>query len=282
MSEKPLVTVLITAYNNPGYLYLAIRSALSQDYGNLEVLVVDDGSDPRLESTVSRIGDQRVRYHFMLHRGLPFGLIRGMETARGDYVAILDHDDLLTANSIARRAAILDADGGVSFVYGDINYINSEGQVYSRQDFKTYTGYADFLHAILASPVGPVKHSGIMFRRECVLAVGNYNPAYKALYDNELLLRLAKKYPFAHVKETVLNYRTHKSNATKVCRMRLEGIRSEFRFINIHVEKASRRMLYRIRSVTNNLAKVLFEGFFFLKPRWLLRILGSPGSPPSL
>jgi len=275
MSAKPLVTVLITAYNNPGYLYPAIQSALSQDYNNLEVLVVDDGSDPKLESTVSRAGDRRVRYLYMHHQGLPFGLIRGMEAAAGDYVAILDHDDLLTANSITRRAAILDGDARVSFVYGDINYINSSGQIYSRQDFKTYSGYADFLHAILASPVGPVKHSGIMFRREHVLAVGNYDPSYKALYDNELLLRLAKNYPFAHVKEAVLNYRTHKSNATKVYRMRLEGIRSEFRFINIHVEKVVKRFSYRVRAVLINLGKVLFEMPSFRKSRWIFRLLGS-------
>jgi cellulose synthase/poly-beta-1,6-N-acetylglucosamine synthase-like glycosyltransferase len=100
-SADVLVTVLITAYQTrPEHLREAVISALDQRVPNLDVLVVDDGSAPPLRDLVSALGDARVRYHRMEHRGLPHALIEGMARARGRYVAILDHDDRLTPDSL--------------------------------------------------------------------------------------------------------------------------------------------------------------------------------------
>src|SRR5438552_10684660 len=105
-----LVSVIMPVYNGERYLAAAIRSVLAQTYTAAEVIVVDDGSTDDSAEIVHKFGTA-VRYESQLHRGSPdASRNRGVELARGEYLAFLDQDDLWTNNKLELQVAAATAD----------------------------------------------------------------------------------------------------------------------------------------------------------------------------
>ncbi|NQV09497.1 glycosyltransferase [Candidatus Woesearchaeota archaeon] len=272
--KEPLVTVLITAYNGNKYINEAIDSALNQNYQNLEVLIVDDGSEPPAKNNINRIDDSNVRYIYMEHKGLPHGLIKGVEEAKGEYIAVLDQDDVLTDDSISKRAEALRQDKTLGFVYGNINYINEEGNIYLSQYFKHFEFSEDFIKALLVSLIGPLKHSGIMFRKECINDVGNYDPNLPAEFDNDLIIKIAKKYDFKQINDIVVNYRTHTNNTSSLANHRAEGLKHKLTLIEKYSDSTIEKIKYDIGATIICFAKILYERFSSKKPKILFDLAG--------
>ena len=95
MSEQPLVSVVIATYNMGQYLPLAIDSVLNQSWSNLEVVVIDDGSQDDTPEQMTRYEkDTRVRYFPTENRGQPQAKNKGLQESKGDFIAFCDADDL--------------------------------------------------------------------------------------------------------------------------------------------------------------------------------------------
>jgi glycosyltransferase involved in cell wall biosynthesis len=108
-----LVSVVIATYNWSSVLAHAVSSALRQTYPNLEVIVVGDGCTDDSEEVVRLIGDQRVRWENLPtnsgSQSAPNS--RGLELARGEYVAYLGHDDLWHPEHLAHLVAAIESSG---------------------------------------------------------------------------------------------------------------------------------------------------------------------------
>ncbi|MBP0598385.1 glycosyltransferase family 2 protein [Herbaspirillum sp. LeCh32-8] len=114
MQDKGLVSVIIPTWNRERDLAHAIRSALTQTYRNLEVLVCDDGSTDTSRDLVEQIGDARVRWIEGAHAGLPsVPRNRGMRAARGEWIAFMDSDDTWLEDKLARQLVRMSAAGGM-------------------------------------------------------------------------------------------------------------------------------------------------------------------------
>lgn len=259
MSSQPLVTILITAYNTrPSYLNEAVESAVNQDYPNLEVLLVDDGSKPRLDSLLNKKDHPRLRFDYMEHRGVPHGLIRGVEGSRGEYIAILDHDDVLTEGSIRSRVERMEREK-VGLVYGDVEQIDKEGKVHCSTRFKTYSDVSDFVRAVLASPFFPLAHSGAMFNKEVVVKVGNYDRNLNSVFDNDLHIRVAREAGISHLPEIVARYRTHENNLTLSVDYRMKGLKNSILLIDKYVDTPLDRFYLKNKITLITLAKILLR-----------------------
>lgn len=106
----PRVTVLTTLYNKGPYVEEAVRSALASTFTDIEVLVVDDASTDDGPDRVAAIGDPRIRLvRSPVNTGRPAAANRGFAEARGEYIAILDADDLMHPERLAEQVAFLDA-----------------------------------------------------------------------------------------------------------------------------------------------------------------------------
>ena len=110
-----LVSVIIPAFNAAAYLGEAIRSALTQDFPEIEILVIDDGSADDTLSVAGQFGEA-VRIIAASHRGLAAARNRGISEARGGLLLHLDADDVLTEGSISARVKIFNS--GVDIVVG--------------------------------------------------------------------------------------------------------------------------------------------------------------------
>ncbi len=101
MKKSPLVTILINNYNYADFLDKAIASALSQDYTNKEVVVIDDGSQDDSHKIIRKYGDN-VRSVLKENGGQASTFNTGLEVCRGEIVCFLDADDTFTAEKVSR------------------------------------------------------------------------------------------------------------------------------------------------------------------------------------
>ena len=113
LRETPLVSVLIPTYNWSSVLAYSVRSALAQSYPALEIVVVGDACTDDSEEVVRGIGDPRVRWdNLPVNSGSQSAPNnRGLELARGRYVAYLGHDDLWRRDHVARLVAAVQRSG---------------------------------------------------------------------------------------------------------------------------------------------------------------------------
>ena len=91
--DSPLISVIIPTYNRAALLCEAIDTVLSQTYTNTEIIVIDDGSTDETTAAVQKYGD-RVRYTRRPNAGVNAARNLGLKQARGEFVALLDSDDL--------------------------------------------------------------------------------------------------------------------------------------------------------------------------------------------
>ncbi|BCB84828.1 glycosyltransferase family A protein [Phytohabitans suffuscus] len=105
--------MLMPVYNAADYIAAAIGSVLRQTYQDLELLVVDDGSTDRTEAVVAAITDRRLRVLPRPRGGIVAALNAGIGAARGELLARMDADDIMTPDRLARQVAYLDRRPGV-------------------------------------------------------------------------------------------------------------------------------------------------------------------------
>jgi glycosyltransferase involved in cell wall biosynthesis len=112
----PLVSVVMPAYNCAAFVAEAIESALAQDYPNLEILVVNDGSTDDTASVLSRFAD-RIHVIDVPNGGPARARNTGLEQARGDYIAFLDADDVWIPGKLAAQVEHLQSHPEVGVCY---------------------------------------------------------------------------------------------------------------------------------------------------------------------
>lgn len=124
VSRRPRVSAVIPVYNGEAYLREAMESVLAQDYRDLELIVIDDGSTDGSADIARSFGD-RVRYHYQPNAGLSAAQNAGVAQARGAYIAYLDCDDLWVPHKTSRQVAVLDRDPQVDLVFGQVEQFYS-------------------------------------------------------------------------------------------------------------------------------------------------------------
>lgn len=119
MAEQPLISCIVPVFNGERYLWEALESIFAQTYRPIEVLVVDDGSTDGTGAVAASYGS-RLRYLWQPNAGPAAARNRGLEAARGEFVAFLDADDLWHPEKLARQMARFAArpglDGSVAHV----------------------------------------------------------------------------------------------------------------------------------------------------------------------
>jgi cellulose synthase/poly-beta-1,6-N-acetylglucosamine synthase-like glycosyltransferase/spore germination protein YaaH/peptidoglycan/xylan/chitin deacetylase (PgdA/CDA1 family) len=122
---QPVVTVLIPAYNEESVIVDTVRSALASNYANMEILVIDDGSQDRTADLVRRNfgGDRRVRLLTQPNQGKPTALNCGLSEARGEVIVSIDADTMVDREAVPRLVRHF-ADPKVAAVAGNVKVIN--------------------------------------------------------------------------------------------------------------------------------------------------------------
>lgn len=119
MENKLLVSVIIPVYNCERYIAKAIESVLSQTYRPIEIIVVDDGSTDGSAEVVKAFGSS-VHYCYQANNGIGAARNKGINLARGNFLAFLDADDLWVEDKLMQQMAVFDNDSSLDIVFGHI------------------------------------------------------------------------------------------------------------------------------------------------------------------
>ena len=182
----PRVSAIIPTYNRKAFVLEAIESVLAQTYKDYELIVVDDGSDDGTAEALKQYGE-RIRYVYQRHGGVSTGRNRGLELARGEFIAFLDSDDLWLPKKLQMQVAFMDANPQAQICYTDEIWIRRGVRVNPRKKHAKYSGwiYPYCLPLCIISP------SSALMRRDIFAEVGSFDPAFPVCEDYDLWLRVA-------------------------------------------------------------------------------------------
>ncbi len=202
MPDKPLVSIAIPVYNQAEYVAASVESVLSQNYPNVELIVLDDGSTDATCEVLARYADRcRVESHSNV--GQAATLNRGWGRARGDILSYLAADDTLAPEAVSKAVRALLAHPDVVMTYGDFDLIDPSSRFIRRVRAPEYDYHA--LAVDLICLPGP----GVFIRRTALEAAGPWNANLRQVPDFEYWLRLGLQGPFLHVPEVLASYRVH-------------------------------------------------------------------------
>lgn len=208
------VSTVIPAFNAANYIADAIGCVLAQSHGDVEVVVIDDGSTDNTAAIASQI-DKRVRCLRQPNRGLSAARNRGIEESTGEFVAFLDADDMWAPTKLEKQLALLDCNASIGVVHTDSCRLMQS------------TGHIDEFPANRHEFVGkcwiPLWHgnrigvSSVMVRRSVLQEYGCFDEEIRrpTAQDYDLWLRLARHVEFGFVPEPLHIARYHETNASR-------------------------------------------------------------------
>lgn len=230
----PPVTVLMTVYNGSTYLPQAVESVLNQTFTDFEFLIIDDGSTDESVACIRSYGDSRIRLVCNeSNLGQAGSLNRGLELARGKYIARMDQDDICLPDRLQKQVDFLDRRPDITVVATWIYMIDSDGRKTGPWGVKM-DDYGTFVSSLLMAQGCPFCHPSIMFRREAVSHVGGYDETFAPCEDFELWVRLAmSQYKACIIPEPLLMFRLHKEqqSLTKMDAQRRKNRRAREKMI---------------------------------------------------
>jgi glycosyltransferase involved in cell wall biosynthesis len=212
----PRVTLGIATYNRHDYLAEAIRSALDQDFADLEVLVVLDGTtNPKTDGVLASFADEprlRVVRH-ETNRGIAAAYNTFVSEGRGELIAMIGDDDLCLPGRIRRQVEIFDRHPDTGVVHGDAIVIDSDGRQTGVWPSAEFTPSA-LIQAFFRSHNHIVDPSRMVHRR-VYEAVGGYDDRYPLANDFEFFLRAGRQFRFRHVPGgPLVAIRRHEANTS--------------------------------------------------------------------
>ncbi len=183
-------TILLAAHDRLEFLKEAVASALAQRWPEFEVLVVDDGSGPETARWLDEAAraDPRLRVVHQENAGVGAARANGVSAARHARVVILDSDDTLRDDSLARIDAFFRAHPDTDLVYCDHDQLLPDGRVEVSR-YPEFPSNAALLRATLLRPRVPFKHSGMAYARDVALALGGYDTKIGIKVDVDFFLR---------------------------------------------------------------------------------------------
>lgn len=208
MADAPLVSIVIPVYNGSNYLAQAINSALAQTYSNIEVIVVNDGSqDGGKTEAVALSYGARIRYFAKANGKVSSALNHGIRHMRGSYFSWLSHDDIYYPNKIAEQIQLVQAQGlENAILYSDYDGIDSASQFIANSTQDHDRLIKKPLYGILQIAI---HGCSVLVPRACLDQVGLFDETLYAVQDYDMWFRLAQRFRFVHMPHTLIAVRSH-------------------------------------------------------------------------
>lgn len=197
---SPRISVVMSVYNGERWLREAVESVLGQPLGDLELLVIDDGSTDGTAGILAGYRDARLAVIRQPRAGLTVSLNRGIRRTQASLVARLDADDVALPERFARQVAFLDAHPEVALLGTGCHDVDPQGRM-----LRTYCppeADAEIRRALVR--FNPFVHSSVMVRRDALERVGFYDESLPVAQDYDLWVRLSRVTRLANLPEPLV------------------------------------------------------------------------------
>ncbi len=206
----PLVSVIIPNYNYARYLSEAVESVINQTYTNVEIVVVDDGSQDDSKEILDSYG-KRINSIFQQNQGVAAARNNGVKVSGGEFIAFLDADDAWLPAKIEKQIEMFAGDHELGMVHAGVVEIDGKGnKICELTNGMGGRVAEDLLRFELPVILGG--GSGIMVRREAFDAVGGFDQRLSTSADWDFFYEVSRHYNVGFVTDILLKYRKHGSN----------------------------------------------------------------------
>lgn len=212
--EKPLVSVLIPAYNAADFLPSCLESIIKQTYHNLEIIVCNDASTDETLKVLERYAkiDGRIKvYTNEENLYIAANRNRLLTYAKGRYIAWMDADDISRADRIEKQVNLMESDPGVGICGSWLSVFSTDASLPSY--IRKYPTSDDKLRRMIFR-FTPVAQPSALIRKTVLDKVGDYDLATPPAEDLDMLFRIGIHYKFANIGEALIDYRDHQNSAT--------------------------------------------------------------------
>ena len=242
-----LVSIVIASYNHASYVCESIRSVIDQDYDNIELIIIDDGSTDNSDYLIREMIPEclarfrRFEFRARPNKGLTETLNEGLDWTRGLYFACLASDDVLLPNKTSVLVDALQASPGTVGVFGGCFIIDSVGKIIGTlRPRAVFYGFSE----ILATNYTIIASSQLLMR-DAVVKVGGY-PRGLNIEDWYMWLKLTERGASLRViPQILIKYRKHANNISSNAKKMLEARELILKMFSSHrgIELAWARIL---------------------------------------
>lgn len=244
MTGTPRVSVIIIFLNEARFLGEAIASVRAQSYPDWELILVDDGSTDG-SGEIARKASDGDRIRAICHpgnenRGMSASRNAGIATARGEFIAFLDADDIWLPDKLAEQIAIFDAEPLTGMVYGRTWIWHQwEGEA-ARQDYFYDLGVEpgrlyppkSLLPLLIRNKAQTPTTINAIMRRTLVDSVGGFEDAFRGMFEDQAFFAKTHLVSHCHVDDRFwAKYRQHEASCTAQSAGRLSDLRARARFL---------------------------------------------------
>ncbi len=209
---SPLVSVIMPVYNDARYVMDAVNSVLGQSLRDLELIAIDDGSTDETPAVLRSVRNERFRLITQpINQGSAAARNRGIEAARGRYVALVDADDRAYPQRLDRQVAFMEHNPHLALIGSWSRIVDEAGRPLGR--VRRHPIAPDEVRARLLFRCC-ISQRGVMARREA-FEVCKYDPAFRLSQDFDLFARMAKSLKLGNMPEILMDARMHGTQITR-------------------------------------------------------------------
>jgi glycosyltransferase involved in cell wall biosynthesis len=200
---NPKVTVLMSVFNEQIYLRTAIESILNQTFSDFEFLIIDDGSKEPIEDLIADYKDSRIRSFRQENMGLARSLNKGLQLARGDYIARMDADDVCRSDRLELQIRQIAADPQIDLLGSFFDIVDENERLIETKELiidPIYRLWRLQFH-------NNYGHGTVMLKKQSVLKQGMYDETLLYAQDYDLWSRMSRKDNTEIIPEVLYHYR---------------------------------------------------------------------------
>lgn len=247
------------------FLPRALASVEQQKYNNLEVIVVDDGSDEALDTTIFSRYDFEITFLKTRHQGKSAAVNCAFRKAKGNYITILDADDELATGSLLKRVKAL-TDNSADLCIGSFSVCyNRYIKNIRRIDHLITVSNEGIIRHLLSAVVAPFHQNAMLFRHDLLKSTGLMDTRMKRSQDKDYAIRLLRKSKHTtFIEAPVYIYHKYERPFFKRLRNRLVGMKYKMVTITRHIS-GWRRIIYLIWGIAVEGGKFVHDLFGIYK-----------------
>lgn len=205
MKDLPLVTIVTPSFNQGSFLERTILSVLSQDYPNIEYIVMDGGSTDESISILEKYSDRLTYWESKKDRGQSDAINKGWRMAKGVYCSYLNSDDELAPGAVTKIVEIFLGNAQVGMVYGDYTFIDQNNSI-----IETGRGnQTSFKELLIHGQMPSIAQPSSFYLTSLVRQIGYIDERLHLAMDYDLLLKLAKASNIVYLPQLISLFRLH-------------------------------------------------------------------------
>lgn len=219
--EEPLISVTICTYNGERYLSQTIESVLNQTHSNLELIIVDDGSTDKTVDIVKNYQkkDRRIKFFMQPHQGFAASRNKALQESCGDWIAIIDHDDLCYPSRLEKQLSLSRSYPEADLCFCDTDHIDEHNRVIDSQFAHFKLDNNPYIEKNMAGNMllqlgGFIDSESVFIKKGIAEKYGMVDTKYLYAADYEFFIRLGFEVNLCFTREKLSAWRVHNKQAT--------------------------------------------------------------------